>query len=121
MNTTQGKKVMLVEDDAAMLAVLSTLLEIEGFQVLSPQKKSLDEIVQAIRSDQPDTILLDVHLRDVSGYDVIEQVRKDPQINQVRVVMTSGMDVEDQCIAAGANDFLLKPYMPDELITKLQG
>lgn len=121
MSAPQGNKIMLVEDDPTMIAVLSTLLEIEGYHVIAPPNKTLDEIVQAIRSEQPDTILLDVHLRDVSGYDVIQQVRDDPRLNGTRVVMTSGMDVKEKCIEAGANAFLLKPYMPDELMEKLKG
>jgi CheY-like chemotaxis protein len=121
MSTSVGKKVMLVEDDPTMIAVLSTLLEIEGYQVSTPGNKALDEIVQAIRKECPDMVLLDVHIRDVSGYDVIQQVREDPSLNGTRIVMTSGMDVKERCLEAGADAFLLKPYMPDELMAKLKG
>ncbi len=115
-------KVMLVEDDATMQGVLRTLLEIEGFQVaLGQARHQLDELVQSIHDAQPDAVLLDVHLRDLSGYDVLQRMRADSAISGVRVIMTSGMDVKDKCMAAGADDFLLKPYMPDELINKLRG
>ncbi len=117
-----SNKIMLVEDDATMQAVLRTLLEIEGFQVaLAPAKHQLDELVQSIRDAKPDVLLLDVHLRDISGYDVLQRVREDAGISKLRVIMTSGMDVKDRCIAAGADDFLMKPYMPDELMKKLHG
>jgi CheY-like chemotaxis protein len=117
-----SNKVMLVEDDATMQAVLRTLLEIEGFQVaLSSARHHLDEMIQSIRDANPDVLLLDVHLRELSGIDVVNLIRKDPQIGKMRVIMTSGMDVKDQCMAAGADDFVLKPYMPDELIKKLHG
>lgn len=113
-------KVMLVEDDATMQAVLRTLLEIEGFQVAQAQvRQHLDDLLQSIRDEKPDVLLLDVHLRDISGYDVIKRIRADAGIAGSRVIMTSGMDVKDRCMAAGADDFLLKPYMPDELIGKL--
>lgn len=121
MSTSQGKKVMLVEDDPTMVAVLTTLLEIEGYQVSAPVNKTLEEILEEIRSVQPDVILLDVHLRNVSGYDVIKLVRDDRGLSEMKVVMTSGMDLKERCLAAGANTFLLKPYMPDELIEKLRG
>ncbi len=115
-------KIMLIEDDVAMLAVLRTLLELEGYQVAEAGgKRQIAEIVQAIRDDPPQTILLDVHLQKLSGFDILQQIRADPQICHTRVVMSSGMDVADQCLAAGADDFLLKPYMPDELIGKLRG
>jgi DNA-binding response OmpR family regulator len=115
-----ANKVMLVEDDATMQAVLRTLLELEGYQVaLPPARQQLDEIIQSIRDANPDVILLDVHLRDISGYDVVQRVRQDSGLSKMRVIMTSGMDVKDRCMAAGADDFLMKPYMPDELINKL--
>jgi CheY-like chemotaxis protein len=117
-----SNKVMLVEDDATMQAVLRTLLEIEGYQVaLAPARLQLEELVQSIRDAKPDVLLLDVHLRDISGYDVVRRIREDTGIAGSRVIMTSGMDVKERCMAAGADDFLLKPYMPDELIKKLHG
>ncbi len=115
-----SNKIMLVEDDPTMQAVLRTLLEIEGFQVAQfVHPRDLDDIVQSIRNASPDVILLDVHLRDISGYDVVQRIRQDAKMGKMRVIMTSGMDVKDQCMAAGADDFLLKPYMPDELMKKL--
>lgn len=117
-----NNKVMLVEDDATMQAVLRTLLEIEGYQValISPRMQ-LDELIQSIRDTRPDVLLLDVNLREFTGYDVVQRIRADAGIAAARVIMSSGMDVKDRCIAAGADDFLMKPYMPDELIKKLQG
>jgi DNA-binding response OmpR family regulator len=116
-----NNKIMLVEDDATMQAVLRTLLEIEGFQVtLAPVKSQLGELVQTIRDAKPDVVLLDVHLRDISGYDVVQGLRAGSDSAQVRVIMTSGMDVKERCMASGADDFLLKPYMPDELMKKLR-
>ncbi|HEX9018565.1 MAG TPA: response regulator [Anaerolineaceae bacterium] len=116
------KKVMLIEDDQTMQSVLRTLLEIEGYQVsTAPDRLPLDQIVRAIRETKPDSILLDVHLHSASGFEILDRIRRDPTIAGTRVVMTSGMDMKDECIAAGASDFLLKPFMPDELIHKLGG
>jgi DNA-binding response OmpR family regulator len=117
-----SSKVMLVEDDVTMRAVLRTLLEIEGYQVaLTQANQQIDGLIQSIRDEKPDVLLLDVHLRDISGLDVITRIRADSGISGVRVIMTSGMDVKDRCMSAGADDFLLKPYMPDELMQKLLG
>ncbi len=118
----KSSKVMLVEDDATMQAVLRTRLEIEGFQVAMAQARhQLDELVKSIHNERPDVLLLDVHLREISGFDVLQRIRADADIARARVIMTSGMDVKDRCMAAGADDFLLKPYMPDELMKKLHG
>ena len=106
-----------------MQAVLRTLLELEGFQVIQGgDLLTAEALLEAIQSEQPDTILLDVHLKnDVSGVDLLRALRVMPNLPKTRVVMTSGMAMEAECMAAGADDFLLKPFMPDELIKKLRG
>ena len=111
-------KVMLVEDDPTMLSLLKTLMEIEGFQVVNVV--DFEQIIDEIRQNIPDLILLDVHLGDISGFEVLEKLRQDEQLQNVVVIMSSGMDVQKQCIEKGADDFVLKPYMPDELIMKIK-
>ena len=116
------KKIMLIEDDESMKSVLGTLLELEGYKVmLAPDRRPMDEILQAVRNARPDVILMDVHLREVNGFDILKVLRADPQLASARIVMTSGMDVRDDCLKAGADDFLMKPYMPDELLKRLKG
>jgi DNA-binding response OmpR family regulator len=122
MTQQPPNKVLLVEDDATMQAVLRTLLEIEGFQVsIAPDRKGQKELVNFIKDENPDVMLLDVHLRETSGIEILRELRQDAAYANTRVIMTSGLDVKEKCIAAGANSFLLKPYMPDELIKKLRG
>lgn len=115
-------KVMLVEDDASMRTLLRTLLEIEGHTVVSyyENKNTSNSIVDMVRSEHPAAILIDVHLKnDTSGIDVLREIRADSALNDVRVIMSSGMDMKDECLEAGATDFLMKPYMPDELLSRL--
>lgn len=116
-------KVMLVEDDPSMQAVLRTLLELEGFTVIQGgDLLTAEALLAAIQTEQPDSILLDVHLRNsVNGIDLLRALRGIPGLPKTRVIMTSGMALEEECMAAGADDFLLKPFMPDELINKLRG
>jgi CheY-like chemotaxis protein len=122
MTANQPHSVLLVEDDSTMQSVLSTLLELEGYQVsLAPDRKGQADLLEFIKSHQPDVMLLDVHLREANGVELLTELRRDPALAHVRVVMTSGMDFKDKCMQAGANDFLLKPYMPDELLDKLHG
>lgn len=114
-------KILLVEDDRTMQTVLQTLLELEGYQVVTvPDRKSQSEIIDFTRGEKPDVILLDVHLYESSGIEVLRVLRQDEQFTHTRIVMTSGLDVKDDCLAAGADSFLLKPYMPDELIANLR-
>lgn len=109
-------KVVLVEDDVEMRLLLKTLLEIEGFQAISYVQTNESEIQEALRADRPDIVLLDVHLRNINGIDILHHIRQDEIIRDLQVIMTSGMDVSQSCLDAGANGFLLKPYMPSDLI-----
>jgi DNA-binding response OmpR family regulator len=111
-------KVMLVEDDPTMISLLNTLLEIEGFEVA--QVKDFSKVLQEIPLNSPDLILLDVHLKDVNGLDILVDIRKDTSLNDISVIVSSGMDFKEESLSKGANDFVLKPYMPDELIDKIK-
>ncbi len=111
-------KIMLVEDDPTMISLLNTLLEIEGFEVV--RVVDFDNVLQEIRQNQPDLVLMDVHLEDRDGVEVLTAVRADEEVRNVPIIMSSGMDLRDKCLRHGANDFLLKPYMPDELIFKIR-
>jgi CheY-like chemotaxis protein len=109
---------MLAEDDLTMVTLLKTLLGMEGYEVVA---LSIDEdVVEAIRNDRPDVLLLDVHLPHTNGLDVLDQIREDEETRDLKVVMTSGLNLELECKHRGADDFLLKPYMPDDLLKILE-
>jgi CheY-like chemotaxis protein len=111
-------RIMLAEDDLTMVTLLKTLLGMEGYQVVALTID--DDVVDAVRKDRPDVLLLDVHLPHINGLDVLDQLRKNDETKDVTVVMTSGLNLELECKNRGANDFLLKPYMPDDLLTVLK-
>jgi DNA-binding response OmpR family regulator len=68
---------MLAEDDLTMVTLLKTLLGMEGYEVVA---LSIDEdVVEAIRNDRPDVLLLDVHLPHTNGLDVLDQIREDEE------------------------------------------
>jgi len=87
----------------------------EGFQVIDLVSAE-EDILEVVRRENPDIVLLDVHLPKHNGLDVLRSMRESEDIKQTKVVMTSGMNLKIECMAGGADDFLLKPYMPDELI-----
>ncbi len=111
-------RVMVIDDDATMVSLLGMLLEMEGFEVCS--RPTGENILDSIRAQKPDVVLMDVFLPGADGMDLLSQMRASPDLASAVVVMTSGMDLEDRCLAAGANAFLLKPYPPEQLISKLK-
>ena len=109
---------MLAEDDLTMIALLKTLLGMEGYEVVALGID--DDILESVRRDPPDVLLMDVHLPYVNGMDVLEQIRADEKVKNLKVVMTSGLNLATECKECGANDFLPKPYMPDDLLNILK-
>lgn len=112
-------KVYLAEDDETMVTLLVTLLTIEGFEakVIDLAKGNLLDI---LRAEPPNILILDVNLPGESGLDIVRKMREEDTFKNTRVVMASGMSLKDECLASGADDFLMKPYMPDDLIQILR-
>ena len=107
-------KILIVDDDRATSTLLRTLFEIEGFEgVVCPRP---DEVLSTMRREQPDVVLMDVHLAEVDSIQILQQMRRDRDLQTVPVVMTSGLDVREQCEANGASAFMQKPFKPGELV-----
>ena len=111
-------KVMVVDDDRTMVTLLRTLLELDGYQVVQPTNTA--SVLESIVAERPDLVLMDVFLRGHDGIDLVRGLRKLPELAQTPVVMTSGMDVSEQSLAAGANSFMLKPYDPEVLLQTIR-
>jgi CheY-like chemotaxis protein len=111
-------KVLLAEDDPTMVSLLKTLLKMEGFDVVALSSDA--NVPVSIVNEKPDVLFMDVHIGQQNGMDIIESIRKNPETSGLRVVMTSGLNVKDECLRRGANHFLLKPFMPDDLISVLK-
>ena len=111
-------KVLLAEDDKTMVSLLQTLLNLEGFEVLALDVDS--DVTAVVQREKPHTLFMDVHLGGQSGMEILDTIRKRKELSDVRIVMTSGFNVKEECINRGANAFLLKPFMPDDLIKVLK-
>lgn len=111
-------RILLAEDDATMVSLLKTLLKMEGYQVSALDADA--DIAQAVLETNPDILLMDVHLLRQNGLDELVKLRAAPGGESVRVLMTSGLDFKDQCLSAGANGFIQKPFMPDDLLDALR-
>ena len=111
-------KVLLAEDDRTMVSLLKTLLKMEGYDVVALESDS--DVPAAVKSENPDVLFMDVHIGQQNGMDIVELLRSNPETSGLRVVMTSGLNVKEECLRRGANYFLLKPFMPDDLLSLLK-
>jgi len=113
------RKIALVDDDAIMVDLLTTLLEMEGYEIVSPSID--DQLLENLCQQKPDVILMDVCLRsdhgeDIDGLDLLQELRQCDQLDDVKIIVSSGLDYRESSLAKGANDFLHKPYMPESLV-----
>lgn len=106
-------KVLIVDDDKTTVMLLKTLLELDGFEIQTIGNGS--GVLDMIASFQPDVILMDYHLSDMNGVDVLREIRAHDTYAKLPVVLASGMDVGEEVLQAGANKFLIKPFEPEEL------
>ncbi|MFN8530622.1 MAG: response regulator [Anaerolineae bacterium] len=107
-------KVMIVDDDHTTVKLLTTLCELDGFDV-STARRGMD-VLPLVAKHNPDVILMDYHLTDMDGVEVLHKLRANAEYAKIPVVMASGLDVEEEAKAAGATVFLVKPFEPSDLI-----
>jgi CheY-like chemotaxis protein len=111
-------KIMVVEDEKILYELLRDLLGFEGYEVVKPNAP--ETLLEDMRAMRPDGLILDVYLNGVNGLDFLEGIRQDEALKDIYVLATSGMDHAQEARQRGADDFIMKPYMPDELVQLLQ-
>jgi DNA-binding response OmpR family regulator len=113
--------VLVAEDDEDILALVVFDLEDEGYEVLTARNGK--EAIRLALERLPALILLDVAMPGLDGYEVTRRLRADESTRDTPVVLlTARAQVKDVILGfeAGANDYVTKPFRPDELRTRLQ-
>ncbi len=108
-------KILIVDDDRTTSKLLQTLLELDGFEVVMASRG--EEVLVLVREQTPDLMLIDYHLSDMKGVEVVTRLRTEEQFARLPIVMTSGLDMQEEAQTAGANCFLIKPFEPSRLVS----
>jgi excisionase family DNA binding protein len=115
------RKVLLVDDDAELVDLMSKVLDEDGRFEVRIASNGFDAGMM-VKEYRPDIIVLDVMLPDINGKEVCHRVRADTTLEDVRILCISGMIEEDkiqELRLAGADKFLHKPFNIDELIDEM--
>lgn len=99
----------MVEDDVALAAVYRSRLELEDFELY--EVNNGEQALQAAKEFQPDLILLDAMMPKISGFDVLDLLRKTPETANVRVVMLTALSQpkdKERAESLGVDDYLVK-------------
>ena len=121
MNSGLPSKVLVVDDDPEIVTFLSTLLELEGIE--SSVATSAAAALEQLQQGAPDLVLLDIAMPDRDGIDLCRELKNDPRTAEVPVFVVSarpGKDVVERALAAGAEEFIRKPFENSELISRIR-
>ena len=120
----QRARVLIVDDDTEILTFLSTLLELEGIEPLvATSAKAAVRMLSEVRHAPPDLLLLDIAMPERDGLDLCRALKKDAALSGIPVFVVSarpGRDVAERALAAGAEQFIRKPFENGELIAAIR-
>lgn len=115
-----SKKILVIDDYPEIVTLMKSRFEAKSFEVIT----ALDgeEGHEKFKSEKPDLIVLDIKMPKVNGIDFVEMLKKDgwtPKKVPI-IVLTAASDLEAVFSAKGINDYVLKPFVPRELIQLIE-
>ncbi|MEZ4873018.1 MAG: response regulator transcription factor [Bdellovibrionales bacterium] len=114
-------KVLIVDDEQAVREYLSTVLEDEGFVVTAIS--SGETLFDTLKSFEPNILLMDYRMPGQSGVELVKSIRTYADYKSLPIIMVTGVAGEDEKVAAletGADDYLVKPFLPKELGARIR-
>ncbi len=115
-----SKYILIVDDEPNIVLSLEFLMKKEGYEFQAVTNG--EEALQAVREKTPDLILLDVMMPRKDGYEVCQELRSNPDWQNIKIIMLTakGRDVErEKGLALGADDYITKPFATRELVEKV--
>ena len=113
------EKILVVEDDAAILTGLEDLLQGEGFAVCTA--KDGEEASRIYAGEKPTLVLLDIMIPEKSGFDVCREIRKTDPVTPILMLTAKGQEVDKVVgLELGADDYIVKPFSVGELLARIR-
>ena len=116
-----SNRIMIIEDEEALVVLLKYNLENEGFEVLTESRGS--KAVAEVEAHHPSVIILDWMLPEMSGVEICKLIRSKPDIKNIPIIMLTAKGEEEDKIkglGAGADDYVTKPFSVPELVARVK-
>ena len=113
-------KIVIAEDERDIRDLITFTLQFAGHEVIPAANGA--EAVEAVRREHPDIVLMDVRMPRLTGYEACRQLKADEATKDIPVVFLSAKGQESEVkegLAAGAIDYILKPFSPDQLTARV--
>lgn len=107
---TDKKKILIVEDNELNLKLFTDILEANGFEVF--QNKDGRNVIEDCKEISPNVIIMDIQLPNISGMDIIEELKIDPDLKNIPVIAVTAFAMEDDknnILSTGCEDYISKP------------
>ncbi|MFZ5911026.1 MAG: response regulator transcription factor [Chloroflexota bacterium] len=114
-------KILIAEDEPDIRDLVAFTLRFAGHEVVTASNG--EEAVQVAKKESPDLIILDVRMPRMTGYDACRLIKSDPNLSAVPVIFLSAKGQESEIqdgMNAGAEEYLLKPFAPDQLTDRVR-
>ena len=118
---TGARSVLVAEDDAVTRRLIAFKLQREGYAVEAFANG--EELLAAALARPPAMIILDIMMPIQDGFSTLRRLKENPALAAVPIMMLSGKNNEEdvvRCLNAGAADYMVKPFSPDELVVRLR-
>ena len=117
----EQKKILVADDNENIREALTYLLEDEGYQLWLAKDGA--ETITKVREFRPDILFLDVMMPEINGYDVCRTIKSDPVLKNTYVIMLTAkgqVAEQEQGKEVGADEYIVKPFSPMEILTKIK-
>ncbi len=108
--TSTSKTVLIIEDEEDAAELFAEMMRVSGFRVLKTSNSAPALVMMT--AEKPDVIILDIMMPEISGLDILRQMRRDPQLSNIPVVVVSAKSMPADIkngMEAGASTYLTKP------------
>jgi DNA-binding response OmpR family regulator len=117
---SEGRRILVVDDEPHIRRILSTVLEREGFVIV--EAIDGDKGLEAVKQGGFDFVILDFMMPGANGLEILAKIRTDPEQSDTPVIILTakGQDTDrEAALAGGADDFLTKPFSPMKLLARI--
>ena len=118
INLLNPPTILVVDDEQGVLTFIKIRLQASGYKVLTA--KDGFEALELLKNNHTDMALVDLMMPQMSGLELIEKIRKFTQIPIIVITASDSPDTKFEAFALGANEFLTKPFNPDDLVSRIK-
>lgn len=112
--------VVVADDDTITRSIINLKLKSRGYDVITASDGS--DALRAIQAEAPDLVVLDAMMPGIDGFELLRQIKATPEMSNTLVVMLTSRKLEQDIVGAlnaGASDYLVKPFIPEELAARV--